>query len=194
VTGPVPGAVIAQAARALLEQFDHVEAAIVYGSVARGTATAASDVDLLVLTTEPVTAQVAARLRQSVRELQLRLGYQPDAHHVVELFAVRACVEALTGPLVLRAVYQAATGREIDRLTLDSDDLEVLRALLDQHLTVLASPVLEGLVGQARSRVDAASRHLGVSPNRVLAGIGLVRATASPCSSSLPPIQPEAMP
>lgn len=195
MTGPASGEVVAQAARELLNQFDQVEAAFVYGSVARGTATAASDVDLLVLTTAQVAPQVRVQLRQSTHKLQLQLGYQPDPEHTVEVFAVPACVDALTGPLVLRAVQQAATSREIDRLTLDSDDLEILRALLDRHLIVLDSPLLEGLVGLARNRVDATCRRLAVQPDRVLAGIGLVNATASSYSSSfLSPDPPEATP
>lgn len=186
MTGPAPSEVVVEAVRGLLARFDHIEGALVYGSVARGTATAASDVDLLVLTTEPVAPQVSVRLRQSVHDLQLRLGYQPDPEHVVEVFAVPACVDALTGPLVLRAAQQAAAGREIDRLTLDSDDLEILRALLDRHLIVVASPVLDGLVALARSQVDSACRRIAVPPDRVFAGIGLRNVAAPSCPSSSP--------
>lgn len=118
------------AVQQMLALFDGIEGAFVYGSVAHGTARPGSDVDLFVVTVADLGPEVRARLHSAAEQLQRGLGYRPDPVHVVEVFSTARCVDALTGPLVLRATHMAAAdGRPIDQITLDSDDLEILRAL-----------------------------------------------------------------
>ncbi len=164
---------IVEAARRMLARFHGIEGAFVYGSVAHGTARRGSDVDLFVVTVTELGPQVRTHLRSAAEELQRGLGHRPDPVHVVEVFPTARCVDALNGPLVLRATHMAAEGRPIDRTTLDSDDLEILRALLDRRLTVRPSPVLDSLTDLARRRVTAAARRLDVFDRQVLQGVGL---------------------
>jgi len=164
---------VVDAARQLLAGYGDVEGALIYGSVARGSATAESDVDLFVVTNGTVDPGEHDRLRLDAGQMQRRLGYQPDPVHTVEVFTADRCVDALTGPLVLRATHVVADGQAIDRITVDSDDLEILRALLDRRLTVRASPVVDSLTALAVRQVGATARRLEVPLDQVLAGLGL---------------------
>jgi predicted nucleotidyltransferase len=174
VTAPA-GAVV-EAAQRLLDRFDCIDSAFVYGSVAHGTARPGSDVDLFLITVTEPDADVRTRLHAAAERLQRELGYRPDPAHPVEVFPASGCADALSGPLVLRATHMAAQGREIDRITLDSDDLEIVRALTDRRLNVRPSPVLDSLTDLARRQVGAAARRLEVPEQQVLAGIGLTGA------------------
>lgn len=178
------------AVRHMLARFEGIEGAFVYGSVAHGTARPGSDIDLFVVTVADLGPEVRAHLRSAAEGLQRGLGYLPDPVHVVEVFSTARCVDALTGPLVLRATHMAADGRPIDRMTLDSDDLEILRALQDRRLTVRPSPVVDGLTALARRQVTAAARRLDVFDRQVLDRIGL----RSDDSLSAPVPAPKDMP
>jgi predicted nucleotidyltransferase len=178
------------AVRHMLARFDGIEGAFVYGSVAHGTARPDSDVDLFVLTDADPGPETRAHLRSVTERLQRDLGYRPDPVHVVEVFSTARCVDALTGPLVLRATHMAADGKPIDRITIDSDDLEILRALRDRRLAVRSSPVVDGLTDLACRQVTAAARRLDVFDRQVLDRIGLRSADTVPA----PVPAPEDMP
>jgi len=178
VTAPA-GAVV-EAAQRFLAGFDGIDAAFVYESVAHGTARPDSDVDLFLVTVAELAPDLRNRLLAGAAQLQRTLGYEPDPAHPVEVFSAARCVDALTGPLVLRATHMAACGNPIDRITLDSDDLEILRALHDRRLPVRTSPVLDSLTTLAHRQVTAAAHRLDVPTGRVLAGIGLAPALNTP--------------
>lgn len=173
---------VVEAVRDMLARLDGVEGAFVYGSVAHGTARPGSDVDLFVVTVTDLRPEARAHLHSAAEGLQRDLGYRPDPVHVVEAFSTARCVDALTGPLVLRATHMAADGRPIDQVTLDSDDLEILRALLDRRLVVRPSPVLDGLTDLAHRQVTAAARRLDVFDRHVLERIGLRSDDDTPAS------------
>ena len=178
------------AVQQMLARYDGIEGAFVYGSVAHGTARPSSDVDLFVVTVADLRPEVRAHLHSAAEQLQRGLGYRPDPVHVVEVFSTARCVDALTGPLVLRATHMAADGRPIDQITLDSDDLEILRALQDRRLVVRPSPVVDGLTALAGRQVTNAARRLDVFDRQVLTGIGLRSDDATPA----PVPTPEDMP
>lgn len=161
---------VVESVRTLLAGFQGIDGAFVYGSVARGTAGPASDVDLFVVTEG--APEWADRLSGAADTLQRRLGYRPDPSHPVEVFPAAHCADALTGPLVACVLRSAAEGQQVDGELLDSDDLEILRALLDQRVAVRASPLVDGLTALARYQVSAAGR-LDVPIDRVLGVIGL---------------------
>jgi len=129
-----------------------LEAAFVYGSVATGRATAASDVDCLVVARGPITVGLRAEMRERFRALQLHLGYTPDLEHPVELFSLQRCREALAGGLVERALHAAARGA-VTRDVTDGDDLEIVRSLVDHRFVVRSSPALDELSREARDAV-----------------------------------------
>lgn len=177
---------VVEAVQDMLAGFEGIEGAFVYGSVARGTAGQGSDIDLFVVTVADLAPDVRARFGDAADRLQRELGYRPDPAHLVEVFSTATCARAVTGPLVLRATHQAADGSDIDRITLDSDDLEILRALLDQQLIVRHSPVVDGLTMLARRQVTAAAHRLDVADHHVLAGIGLTHPAAPTAAVSTP--------
>jgi predicted nucleotidyltransferase len=111
-----------------------VAGAFVYGSVARGTATSASDIDVFVLLERPLNPTTTASLRKAFADLQLRLGYQPDLEYPVELFTIEAARHAL--------VVHAP----------DEDQREVRRALTDTKIVIVASTRLDELILQAGGR------------------------------------------
>ena len=111
-----------------------VAGAFIYGSVARGTATSASDIDVFVLLEHPLDPATTAYLRSAFVELQLRLGYQPDLEYPVELFTIEAARNAL--------LAHAA----------DEDQREVRRALTDTKTVIVASAQLDELILQVGGR------------------------------------------
>lgn len=111
-----------------------VTAAFIYGSVARGTATAGSDIDVFVLLEHPLAPAAAVSVRTAFVELQLRLGYRPDLEYPVELFTVEAASDALAA------------------LNPDEDQREVRRALTDTKTVVIAGARLDDLILQAGGR------------------------------------------
>ena len=64
---------LAEVRRRLFHNFD-VEAILLYGSVARGEADEESDLDLLVLTTRPLTRTARHRITDAVFEVNLHHG------------------------------------------------------------------------------------------------------------------------
>jgi len=175
VTDIVAGVVTATAMVAL-----ELEAAFVYGSVARGTATPASDIDTFLLVRSELDAAQRDGLDAAFTRLQHEFGCRPDPDHPVEIFAVGTCERALAGPLVLRSVDTAARGGTLDQPTHDSDDLELLRALLDSRLPVIESLVLDSLTAIARHRVTTAARHHGVVETDLLPCLGLASGIRRP--------------
>lgn len=87
-----------------------VDSVVLYGSKARGDDTPESDIDLLVLTSRPLTADETGRMRAAVRRIGLRLGTWP------ELF-IR------TSDDWWRGVYQAAPIRK----EIDAEGIDVVR-------------------------------------------------------------------
>ncbi len=88
-----------------------VESIILYGSKARGDDTPESDIDLLVLTSRPLTAEEIGRMRAVARQVGLRLGTWPELY-------IRTSDEWWHG------VYQAAPIRK----EIDAEGVDVVRA------------------------------------------------------------------
>jgi predicted nucleotidyltransferase len=163
---------VAERVRMVLEEClgDNLEAAFVYGSVARGTATMSSDLDTFVITCTELDGAQRKSLRSLSVRLQRQLGYQPDEQYPIEIFSMRQCEQALRGPLVTRAIYSAACGNySIDTMTLEHDDLEVLRALLDTKLLITSSLVLDSLVRLVSQKVTTATARYGTSMEEFVA-------------------------
>ena len=87
-----------------------VDAIVLYGSKARGDDTPDSDIDLLVLTGRPLTAEETGRMRELVRRVGLRPGTWPELY-------VRTSDEWWHG------VYQAAPIRK----EIDAEGIDVFR-------------------------------------------------------------------
>jgi predicted nucleotidyltransferase len=149
--------VIAEVARFLAAHArEHVAAAFIYGSVATGRARSGSDIDcFLLLTREPGPA-LRERLRSDFTLLQQRLGYAPHPRYPVELFTEKRCRAALEGQLITCAVDQARQNRHAVRELIETDDLEILRALLSPRLPVRGSATLDGLTDTATQTLTAA--------------------------------------
>jgi Nucleotidyltransferase domain len=135
-----------------------VNAAFVYGSVAAGRHGPGSDLDCFVLTRGDLGGQDRDQAREGFAALQRTLGFTPDTAYPVELFSVESCRTILSGP-VLAAVLEAAATRSIETRTAQSDDVEVLRALLDRRLPVQHSTCLDELTHQAWALVSRRARH-----------------------------------
>ncbi|MFE9407321.1 nucleotidyltransferase family protein [Streptomyces sp. NPDC006704] len=127
--------------------------AFIYGSVATGRAGPDSDIDCFVLLVESGTADEMTRLRSGFAEVQRDLGYAPDPAFPVELFTVRQCHEALNSTSVRQAIQQALNGGRVDTKLAESDEVEILRALLGTRLPVRTCPELDELTNHARSVV-----------------------------------------
>lgn len=152
---------------------DELEAAFIYGSVAAGTAGPRSDLDCFVLTRGELSAGRAERLQTAFADLQRDLGFTPDPIYPIEIFATTLAVAALDEPLLLRALTTAALDDHLDDMTLNSDCVEVLRALLNVRLPIDDSVVLDSLTVLARHRlVNAALRH-HVPPAQIAARLGV---------------------
>lgn len=87
-----------------------VESIILYGSKARGDDTPESDIDLLVLTSRPLTAEEIGQMRAVARQIGLRLGTWPELY-------IRTSDEWWRG------VYQAAPIRK----EIDAEGIDVVR-------------------------------------------------------------------
>ncbi|MFG3041762.1 nucleotidyltransferase domain-containing protein [Streptomyces sp. NPDC048330] len=146
-----------------LEMCPRAIGAFIYGSVAVGRARHGSDIDCFVLLAEPEADETTTRLRSGFAELQRDLGYTPDPAYPIELFTVRQCQEALDGASVRRAVRQARTNGHVEPALAESDDVEVLRALLGARLTVRTCPQLDELTDHARHVVARHLNALGTS-------------------------------
>lgn len=135
------------AARELGEWADSV---FIYGSVAAGTATPASDIDCVILTTDEVSHDLQMQISAGFIGLQQRLGYTPDLLFPIELFTVEQCRETLgSRETRLRVLSLSSTASETNFLI--SDGAEILRALLSRRVTVWPSPNLDELTLRADS-------------------------------------------
>ena len=108
-----------------------VVGAFIYGSVARGTATAESDIDLFVLLDAELPPARTAALRAAFVDLQQRLGYRPDTDYPVEMFTLDQVRTALTA------------------VEPDEDRREIRQALRDRKIVLVGSARLEELITMA---------------------------------------------
>lgn len=111
-----------------------VDSAFIYGSVARGTATPRSDIDLLVLLASPVDAGLVGQARSDVAQAQVELGYRPDPDFPVETFTLAQASAAVTAE------------------DPDEDQAEIIRALTDEQVVLVESAGLTRLTEAARQR------------------------------------------
>ncbi|HEV2637219.1 MAG TPA: nucleotidyltransferase domain-containing protein [Actinocrinis sp.] len=124
------------------------DAAFIYGSVAAGMATPASDIDCVIFTTRNLGHGHQSRIRADFATLQQRLGYTPDLSYPIETFTVDQCQRSLASrETLLQVLALSAPGAENNFL--QSDDAEILRALLGRRLTVRPSPHLDDLTLRA---------------------------------------------
>jgi Nucleotidyltransferase domain len=98
-----------------------VAAAFIYGSVAHGTATPDSDIDVFVVLEHDLPDHQVAELRSRFHDVQLSLGYTPDPQFPVEIFSVAAIRNAL-------AVVEP-----------DEDQQEIRRALMGKRIMLTGS-------------------------------------------------------
>jgi predicted nucleotidyltransferase len=88
-----------------------VDAAYVYGSVARGTATPLSDVDIAVLLTEPLSSRDRLKLELTIQgEIETRCGLSP-----VDVRAINGAPLMVQGRVVQqgRLVYERDRARRV---------------------------------------------------------------------------------
>ncbi|HEX8346922.1 MAG TPA: nucleotidyltransferase domain-containing protein [Actinoplanes sp.] len=128
--------------------------AFVYGSVAAGRAGPGSDIDCFVITASDLDGPQHRRLDAGFAELQRTLGYTPDPDYPIEIFSVGACQAALRSSELDRMLTAAAVAGGMDRRMAESDEVEVLRALLDRRLVLRHAEVLDVLTTQAHALVQ----------------------------------------
>ncbi len=139
----------------LEEQFgDELAAAFIYGSVASGRAHPGSDIDFFVITVRELTPGRRHRTAVRFAELQRGLGFTPDPDYPVEIFSVAACESLLAGVVLDAALRNTLLTGAIDPSLIESDDIEVLCALLDRRLVLRRGPVLDQLTSQAQELLD----------------------------------------
>jgi predicted nucleotidyltransferase len=149
-------------------------AAFVYGSVATGRATAASDIDCFVVMRERLTRRSALPLRGGFAELQRRLGYTPDPEYPLELFTVGECYAATAGAAVARALDRYEQTGVVEPAWRDCDELEIVRALTGPRLSLVGEPVLVRLADRARGAVAAAlAARPYLDPGRAAAALNI---------------------
>jgi Polymerase beta, Nucleotidyltransferase len=129
-----------------------VNAAFIYGSVAAGRNRPGSDLDCFVLTEQGLVGAERRRIKAGFATLQRELGFTPDPVYPVELFSIEACRTILSDPALGRILTKTAMD-DIEPDVAQSDQVEVLRALLDRRLVVRHSTCLDVLSEQARSLV-----------------------------------------
>lgn len=120
-----------------------VSAVFIYGSVALGADHAGSDLDTFVLLSDDIDARKRRQVRANFCELQVRLGYQPDTKHPVELFSVDAATAALN------IVEVAAIDGSLAALPVNGDEREVLIALSGPRLLLWGGHHLDRLTARA---------------------------------------------
>lgn len=131
-------------------------AAFVYGSVATGRATAASDIDCFVVLRERLTRRSALPLRHDFAELQRRLGYTPDPEYPLELFTIDECHAATAGATVACALDRYEQTGVVEPAWRECDDLEIVRALTGPRLPLAGEHVLVRLADRACGAVTGA--------------------------------------
>ena len=129
-------------------------AAFIYGSVAAGRAGPASDIDCFVLVAENTDTKTRERLRSGFIDLQQRLGFTPDPIHSLELFSVTRCRAALESEHVRLSLLRAAMATPETAEFDESDDMEILRALVGTRLSVVDNPGVDELALLAWALVD----------------------------------------
>jgi hypothetical protein len=150
-----------------------VNAAFIYGSVAARRNGPGSDLDCFVLTQRDLGQDELRRTNAAFASLQKKLGFTPDPAYPVELFSIHACRTILSDP-ALDQILTNATTTGIEPDIVQSDQVEVLRALLDRRLVVQHSTCLDVLTAQAQLLVrrtlphqTAWRRALGLRPAEV---------------------------
>jgi predicted nucleotidyltransferase len=143
-------------------------AAFVYGSVAAGRAGASSDLDCFVVTKCDLDDAQRLQIGSGFTRLQQRLGFRPDPAYPIELFSANTCRTVLADAR-LESLLSAAAARGVDKHVAESDEVEVLRALLDQRLVVRPAAVLDELTAQAWTLLHRATPE----PAVVLQALGL---------------------
>lgn len=125
-------------------------AAFVYGSVAARRTVPGSDIDFFVITNNLVPSQRRREISAVFVALQRELGFIPDLHYPIEVFSVTQCLKALYGPAVKAALCRMDTTDRLPANPTGSDEIEILRALLDFRIEILVNSVLFRLTSQAR--------------------------------------------
>jgi hypothetical protein len=133
---------------------DELAAAFIYGSVASGRTHPGSDIDCFVITVQELTPDRRHQTAVQFAELQRNLGFTPDPDYPVEIFSVAACESLLAGAVLDAALRDATLTGAIDPGLVESDSIEVLRALLDRRLVLRHGPVLDQLTSQAQELLD----------------------------------------
>lgn len=147
-------------------------AAFVYGSVAAGRAGPDSDIDCFVLTRRDLPADRRRQLDLDFSQLQRELGYSPDPEYPIEVFSRLACSMLLASDALACVLREASTGW-LNPEAVVSDEVEVLRALLDRRLVLQPAAALDDLTDRARALVAAqpdaavAALALGLVPDGI---------------------------
>lgn len=145
-------------------------AAFVYGSVASDRAGPNSDIDCFVVTGRPLSPEQRQLVSTEFATLQRSLGYVPDPGYPIELFPVSACLAALESETLRHAIADAVGGH-LDSAVATSDEVEVLRALLDRRVVIRSSPVLDELTARANTVLE----HVAAHRARLIAALGLAQ-------------------
>ena len=152
---------------------DTLVSAFVYGSVAAGRAGPDSDIDCFVITADDLGEPQRRLLSAEFAKLQGTLGFTPDPDYPIEVFSAAACQATLRSSELDRMLTAAIVGG-MDSQTAESDEVEVLRALLDRRLVLRHAAVLDDLTTQAHALVG---RHTS-EPVALLRVLGLADAPA----------------
>jgi hypothetical protein len=161
--------------RSLLKQQlgDALVAAFVYGSVAAGRAGPSSDIDCFVITADDLDGAHRRRVGMAFSSVQRALGFTPDPDYPIEVFSTEACRSILQGTDLDHMLMAAAVSGSMDRRIAESDEMEVLRALLDRRLVLRQAAVLDLLTVQAQALV----RRYPIKPSPLLRVMGLVNSS-----------------
>ncbi|GGK72418.1 nucleotidyltransferase domain-containing protein [Mangrovihabitans endophyticus] len=137
---------------AFLEQHfaETLEAGFIYGSLAAGHAGPTSDVDCFVITGDDFDIAQRCQVGMAFADLQRQLGFTPDKNYPIEIFSAGACRSILQGGELNRVLEAAGRAGALERSMDESDEVEVLRALIDRRLVLRCSPVLDELTSLAQ--------------------------------------------
>lgn len=145
----------------------------VYGSVAAGTATSSSDVDCFVLTSHALPAPRRALVDRRFIEVQRCLGFAPDLSYPIEVFSVERSWQALRSVRVQTMLDAAGRDQPISAEAAESDDVEVLRALVNTHLPIVPTEALEALMAEAGRIVLQAATAAGRQVSDITDALGV---------------------
>jgi hypothetical protein len=151
------GEVVVAARRYVIDAFGPaLLAGFIYGSVADATSGPHSDIDCFVLIGRVMPPRARLDAAAGFARLQRRLGFVPDPDFPIEVFTADACDAALDGPALATCLRPVAAGGVVVSETVESDDVEILRALLDTHLVLVENAALDRLVDRAERLVSEA--------------------------------------